>query len=182
MDSVSEGRLSVVCPALATVMRTMAEMLRPAADVHVVQGVRSWAEQAALWAVGRKTPGRPCWHDGLVRTLGTCAQHPHGLRVTNCPPGWSWHQFGLAVDLAPDDPEIPGWQPDWNPSHPQWQKMETVALSLGLTCGSQFRSFPDNPHFQLTGRFGVNPDDEVRQLFLDGGMIAVWRESGLWSG
>lgn len=73
--------------------------------------------------------------------------------------------------------DISPGQPDWDISHPAWDRLTSVGISLGLTSGSTWRTFKDYPHFQLTGRFPVNPDDEVRTLFRDGGIMAVWQES-----
>ena len=157
MDSISEARLQLIYPALAAKIAQLSTMLE--ADgvmIRVVQGLRSWQEQDNLYAQGRTAPGHI---------------------VTNCPGGHSYHNFGLAVDCVPDDPSQPGYQPDWNSSHPTWKDMETKGQSLGLDSGATWRSFPDAPHFQLTGRFPEGaPDDEVRQLFKDGGMQAVWSE------
>jgi predicted transcriptional regulator len=60
-----------------------------------------------------------------------------------------------------------------------WQRMLAVGNSVGLVEGAEWRTFPDWPHFQLTGKWPVTPDDEVRQVFLDGGMLAVWEQGGL---
>lgn len=148
-------RLKFINPTLAYhVGRLITQLESEGFIVEVVQGFRSYTEQQALYDQGRTKPGNI---------------------VTKCRPGNSWHNFGLAVDLAPFVKGIP----DWNLSHPVWKRMHEVALSMNFTCGSDFRTFPDNPHFQMTGRFGVNPDDEVRQLFVDGGVAAVWAEAGL---
>lgn len=156
---VSNARLAEVHPLLASKIRQLETMLNlEGIDITVVQGLRSWTQQGALYAQGRTTPGKI---------------------VTNAPGGYSWHCFGLAVDCAPDDPGKPGFPIDWNPEHPDWKRMEQVGMSLGLTSGATWTRLVDAPHFQLTGRFGVTPDDEVRQLFRDGGVSAVWQESGL---
>lgn len=157
MDAISEARLETVAPQLADKVRQMADMLaQEGILIRVTQALRSWSQQDALYAQGRTAPGTV---------------------VTNCPGGHSYHNFGLAVDCVPDDPAQPGYQPDWNASHPTWKRMEAVGISLGLDSGSTWRSFPDAPHFQLTGRFPEGaPSDEVRQLFKDGGMQAVWNE------
>jgi len=156
MDSVSEARLQQVAPFLADKIHTLSTMLlQEGIDIRVVQGLRSWTEQDALYAQGRTTPGNI---------------------VTNVPGGYSYHCFGLAADCVPS---IGGstYIPDWNPSHPAWQRMEAVGQSLGLDSGATWRTFPDFPHFQFTGRFPeAEPDDEVRQIFKDGGMQAVWSE------
>ena len=156
MDAVSEARLSLINPKLADKIRTLAGMLaQESVFLKITQGLRSWDQQQKLYDQGRALPGKI---------------------VTNCPGGWSWHNFGLAVDCLPETVE---GQADWNAEHPQWKRMELLGASLGLSSGALFRSFPDAPHFQLTGRFPVSPDAEVRQLFKDGGMQAVWDEANL---
>lgn len=121
-------------------------------DVQVTQGLRSWAEQAALYAQGRTAPG------GIV---------------TNAQPGHSYHQFGLAVDVAPFDAGIP----DWNSAHPVWKRIVSVGVSVGLVDGAEWRTFPDWPHFQMTGQLPVSPDDAVRAAFLAGGIDQVWKDT-----
>lgn len=158
MDAISEARLQQVFPTLADKIRKLHDMLeQEGIEIRVVQALRSWQQQDALYAQGRTTPGN---------------------KVTNCPGGHSYHNFGLAVDCVPSErgPEFP-YNPDWHANHPQWKRMETIGVSLGLDSGAGWRSFPDAPHFQLTGRFPEGaPTDEVRQLFKDGGMTAVWDE------
>jgi len=160
MDSISEARLQLVWPLLSDKIHTLSDMLsQESIDVRVVQGMRSWSEQDDLYAQGRTSPGPV---------------------VTKCKGGDSYHNFGMAVDCVPSQfaPDQ-SYNPDWNASHPSWKRMEAIALSLGLTVGADFRTFPDNPHFQLTGRFPVGaPDGEVQQLFKDGGMQAIWDEAG----
>jgi peptidoglycan L-alanyl-D-glutamate endopeptidase CwlK len=153
MDPISEARLGEVHPALAEKVRQMAEMLEQEnITIRVTQGLRSWAEQEALYAQGRTVPGSI---------------------VTNAPPGTSWHNFGLAADVAPFDGSIP----DWNLSHPVWKRIVSVGESCGLVAGAEFRTFPDWPHFQLTGQLPVSPDDAVRAAYQSGGMEAVWSDT-----
>lgn len=159
MDSVSEARLQLVCPALADKIHLLGTMLQDESIFfRVTQGLRSWADQDKLYQQGRTTPGKI---------------------VTNAPAGHSWHEFGLAVDLVVmiDDNTVP----DWDVTHPSWQRLITVGKSLGLFSGSDFCSIKDNPHFQLTGKFPVSPNNEARQLFLNVGIQAVWAEAGFQS-
>lgn len=153
----SEERLAELHPELALRARKI-DALLPSLSIQVAQGLRTWAQQQLLYEQGRTSPGKI---------------------VTNCPGGMSWHNFGLAVDLFPED-VIPG-QPDWNTANPAWLKMIGAGVSLGLVSGSNWRTFPDWPHFQLTGRFGVDPDEEVREIFKNGGVQAVWDEAGIIS-
>ena len=150
MDAVSEARLSEVHPMLAQRVRSMTEMLAGEnITIRVVQSLRSWAEQAALYAEGRTTP------ESIV---------------TNAQPGHSYHNFGLAVDVAPFDMGIP----DWNGNHPAWRRIVAVGESVGLVSGSTWRTFPDWPHFQWTSQYPISPNDEVRQLFTITGIQSVW--------
>jgi peptidoglycan LD-endopeptidase CwlK len=151
VDVVSEQRLSEVYPGLAKLVREMAAQLEAEGiDIRVTQSLRTMAEQEALYAEGRTEPGAV---------------------VTNAQPGYTWHQFGLAVDVAPLTPQ----GVDWNTSHPVWGRIVAVGTGLGLMAGAEWRSFPDWPHFQLTGRFPATPNDEVRSLFQAEGLPGVWR-------
>jgi peptidoglycan L-alanyl-D-glutamate endopeptidase CwlK len=159
MDTVSEIRLAQVYPGLADKVRAMAATLEAEAiDIRVTQGLRTMEEQEALYAQGRTVAGAV---------------------VTNATAGTSWHNFGLAVDVVPLTPQ----GPDWNTAHPVWGRIISVGTQLGLVAGAQWRTFPDWPHFQLTGRFPVSPDDEARIILATGGLDAVWKaafeESGL---
>jgi len=159
MDTVSELRLAQVYPGLADKIRSMAATLEAEAiDIRVTQGLRTMAEQEALYAQGRTTVGAV---------------------VTNAAAGTSWHNFGLAVDVVPLTPQ----GPDWDIGHPVWTRIVAVGTALGMVAGAQWRTFPDWPHFQFTGRFPTTPNDEARTILATGGVNAVWEaafnESGL---
>ena len=154
MDAISEARLSLICPIVAGKVLNLASILT--FPFRVTQGLRSWNEQERLYAQGRSLPGKI---------------------VTNAQPGHSWHNYGLAIDIVPL--EMQTSTPDWNIHHPAWQVIHSAAKALGFTCGADFRTFPDWPHLQITGRFSVSPDEEVRLIFKCGGMEAVWGESGI---
>lgn len=154
MDSVTVARLRSVHPILKDrVTRLITQLETEGVTVRVTQGLRTWEEQDALYARGRTAPGP---------------------RVTNCPGGRSYHNFGLAVDCVPS---LPGnvYNPDWNNTHPTWKRMEALGMGLGLVSGANWRSFPDAPHFQFTGRFPEGePSEELKQLYNSGGFPAVW--------
>lgn len=150
MDNISEARLQNVIPVLADKIRQMAAMLElEGIVIRVTQGLRTIAEQDALYAQGRTAPGKI---------------------VTNCKGGFSYHNFGLAVDCVPSQfgPDEP-FNPDWNAAHNSWKRMEAIGQSLGLESGATWRTFPDAPHFQIQGRFPVGaPNDELRELAQQG--------------
>lgn len=162
MDTASEIRLLVVCPALTDKVRLVdAEFQRQVGDhLEVVQGLRTWNQQEALWLKGRDANGNVINKDEIV---------------TNAPPGHSYHELGMAVDCVPRSLlPVKGWAP----KSILWDVLTKIAESFGLACGSCWMH-KDLPHFQLTGKFPVSPDDEVRQIFKDAGMVQVWKEAGL---
>jgi peptidoglycan L-alanyl-D-glutamate endopeptidase CwlK len=154
MNSHSIERLSQVIPALAEKITKLAEMcdLDPVfttenAKLEITQGLRTWDDQAKLFALGRTVPGR---------------------EVTNARPGESWHNFGCAVDVAPF---IGDAQPDWDEAHQIWARIVELGESLGLRSGV---SWKDEPHFECTGNFPPKPPQEVIDAFHTSGIVAVW--------
>jgi len=102
-------------------------------NVLITQGFRSIAEQNELYAQGRTKPGKI---------------------VTNARGGYSYHNFGLAFDIAiqNDDGSL-----CWSVSDKRWKTVGAIGKSLGLEWGGDWRKFPDYPHFQLT--FGLSLAD-----------------------
>lgn len=146
--------LASVYPGLASLIRQLTQTLAGEnINIRVTQGLRPWEVQQELYEQGRTKPGKI---------------------VTNARPGYSWHCFGLAVDVAPFDAE---GQPDWNINHPVWHRIVDAGTCLGLVAGAEWRTFPDYPHFQLTGRFPVTPNDEARSILATQGLAGVWREA-----
>ena len=159
MDAISLERLKMLAPGFAKKLHTVLLMLE-AEDVHmrIVQGLRTWKEQDDLYAQGRSKPGNI---------------------VTKVRGGYSWHNYGLAADCVPDaDPNRPGFQPDWEPSSQRYKRFLAVAKAQGLTIGADWRTFPDYPHVQ-DGKLSVGPTDEIRELYAQKGMNAVWIHYGL---
>jgi peptidoglycan L-alanyl-D-glutamate endopeptidase CwlK len=157
MDAFSEQRLAQVMPALSAKIHELYDTLvKDGVEIRVVQGLRTVAEQDALYNQGRTTLGKV---------------------VTNCRGGYSWHNVGCAVDIVPST-HGPGqpYDPDWNNAHPTWKKLVAAAEALGLNCGADWRTFKDWPHVQMTGKYPVGaPTDEVRALLASGGLPTVWK-------
>ena len=90
----------------------------------VTQTLRSHDEQAALWAIGRTEPGNI---------------------VTHAPPGYSWHEFGLAFDVA-----IARFPSDTTPNDlydGPWQLVGDEGEKVGLEWAGRWKH-PDRPHFE----------------------------------
>ena len=148
LDAISEERLAEVHPELSRRIHQLADML--SFDLRVTQGLRTYPQQDALYQQGRTQPGNI---------------------VTNAKAGYSMHNFGLAVDVVP---YISGVI-DWSGKDEKWAEILAKAPSCGLAEGAQWRSFPDEPHLYPI-ECPANPDDNVRYLFTEGGLQAVWNE------
>lgn len=175
LSPISLARLQEGHPILYRRIIKM-DALAPDINFQVSRCFATAAQQAALYAEGRTTPGPLCEHNGVTRPIGTCPEHPWGLTVTNANVGQSAHEYGYAADLFPED--IVTGQPDWNVNRPAWQKMLAVGLSCGLAEGATWRTFKDNPHFYLQ-ELPANPTTQMRQLLAAQGVQALWNS---WSG
>jgi peptidoglycan L-alanyl-D-glutamate endopeptidase CwlK len=166
MDKVSEQRLAKVHPVLAAKVRQLSDALQAEGiTIRVVQGLRTYQEQAALYAQGRTAPGP---------------------KVTNAPAGSSYHNYGLAVDICPGNPGSNPWQPDWKATdakglRPTWARAIALAKKLSLTCGADFESLKDYPHLQLTGNMPIGaPTTKARQMLASGSdLSSIWDLAGL---
>lgn len=93
--------------------------------ILITQGLRTIAEQDALYAQGRTKPGQI---------------------VTNARGGYSNHNFGVAVDfclLMPDGKNV-----SWTVGT-DWMAVVEIAKSLGFEWGGDWTSFKDYPHFEM---------------------------------
>ena len=97
--------------------------------IEVISGLRSWTQQAALYAQGRTKPGRI---------------------VTKARPGSSWHNYGLAIDLG----LFAGgrYLDEAAPKRAEqiYRELGTLAADMGIEWAGNWKSFPEGPHFQKT--------------------------------
>ena len=127
----------------------------PTEQAGVFEALRSFERQAELYAQGRTIPGN---------------------KVTNAPEGFSWHNYGLAVDIVFDaDPRKPGMQWTWDGNMP-WKKLSAMGESFGLESAAKWLSFPEYPHFQIT--YGLQLT-EARELYDRADLQAVWNSLDL---
>ena len=93
-------------------------------------------------------------------------------KVTNAPTNrYSWHGYGLAVDVVH---ATKFWTP---PGGDAWfRDVAAVFARHGLNWGGDWTK-PDLPHFQW-GRCKPSPSDEARRLLDTQGQAAVWQVLG----
>lgn len=107
-------------------------------NILITQGMRTVAEQNALYAQGRTKPG---------------------AIVTNARGGYSIHNFGLAFDFAVYGKD--GKTIEWSTSidtnsdgYKDYLQVGAIGKTLNLKWGGDFRSIVDYPHFEHT--FGLS--------------------------
>lgn len=146
MNTATETRLAKVHPELARRVRDLITALAlQGHTVEVVQGLRTFAAQDALFAQGRTKPGPV---------------------VTQARGGQSNHNYGLAVDLCP----FVNGKPDWNAKPAVWFAIGTEAVKQGLEWGGNWKKFIDKPHVQLGGLSVA----QCQSLYKGGGLEKVW--------
>jgi peptidoglycan L-alanyl-D-glutamate endopeptidase CwlK len=138
--------LSRLAPALATKGRTLIQRCQEAGiAIRVSQGLRTWAEQDALYVRGRTAPGD-------IRT--------------NARGGESFHNFGMAFDIV----ILESGRITWDPRHPGWRIAGEIGTSLGLLWGGTWKSIRDLPHFEIRAQLTLQ---ECRALY-PSGLPTIW--------
>lgn len=117
--------------------------------VLVVATMRDLATSEAYYAQGRKHPDevnrlRAVAKLGLLKPPFPVTN----IVITNAMPGYSWHNYGLAVDFAPIVDGKPDWK--WDPSDPKdhYDEIADLAAARGMTWGGGWRTFKDAPHVE----------------------------------
>ena len=142
-DARSEKNIAtLVPPAQAKAREWLTRCRAEGINVKVICGLRTYAEQAELYAKGRTAPGP---------------------KVTNARPGYSWHNFGVAWDFVVFDTN---GQPLWD--SPLMDRCGVIGEGLGLEWGGRWKAV-DKPHLQLKTGLTLA---EARQRVKDGKQIA----------
>lgn len=138
MDKPTEDRIKLLHPTVrvevAKIIEECNQALTGRAKVRIAQGLRTMAEQDALYAQGRTKPGNI---------------------VTNAKAGQSIHNYGLAVDIVLIiDGKTASWdtKADWdNDRKADWMECVEVFKKHGWDWGGDWKSFKDMPHFEKKG-------------------------------
>ena len=136
MDKITSDRIDKLHPRIRNEVRYLVQKANAAlsgrAQVRIVQGLRTFAEQDALYAQGRTKPGD---------------------KVTKAKGGQSIHNYGLAIDfcLLIDGSHI-SWSltEDWDGDKvSDWMEIVKIFTDQGYEWGGRWK-FVDNPHLQKT--------------------------------
>lgn len=103
--------------------------------IIAVQGLRSFQESDELYKIGRTVMGKNA-REG----------HPMGDIVTKAPGGASYHNYGLAFDMAMITNGIDDYAVG-----PNWLRVVKIMKSYGMKWGGDFpKGIYDAPHFEMT--------------------------------
>jgi peptidoglycan L-alanyl-D-glutamate endopeptidase CwlK len=127
IDARSEKVLATLHPQVQLVLRSFLVAAKAIAaksglDVKAISGLRSYAEQDALYAKGRTASGSI---------------------VTKARGGYSNHNFGLAIDIGVFSADGKKYYDE----HPLYDELGALGQSLGLEWGGAWK-FKDSPHYQ----------------------------------
>ncbi len=130
IDSRSEATISTLLPAVQPRFRAFYKAANDAMASHglyvkFISGLRSYAEQSALYAQGRTKPG---------------------AKVTNARAGYSNHNFGTAIDLAVFE-KVKGKEV-YHQSHAAYAWLGPIGEASGLKWGGRWKT-PDRPHYEF---------------------------------
>lgn len=123
VDKRSEKSIATLLPEVRPIARALVHTAASTGiRIKIISGLRTFAEQDALFAKGRTRPGR---------------------RVTNARGGFSNHNFGIAFDIGVFEGSR------YLPESPKYNAVGTLGVGLGLEWGGNWKSFVDAAHFQL---------------------------------
>jgi hypothetical protein len=122
-DKTSDRRIKTLHPLIQCDVASIINEAEATLGVkfRITQALRTIEQQNGLYAKGRTAPG------GIV---------------TNARGGKSFHNYGLAFDVA----IIKGRRVIWK--SPDYKKLSTIASKYGFFWGGNFKSLNDEPHFE----------------------------------
>ncbi len=123
VDARSETIIATLQPEVHPYARALVQKCEQhGISIRIISGLRSYAEQDALYAQGRTKPGDI---------------------ITNAHGGYSNHNFGIAFDVGVYE----GTR--YRADSPKYAAVGVLGMELGLSWGGTWKSLVDQPHFQL---------------------------------
>jgi peptidoglycan L-alanyl-D-glutamate endopeptidase CwlK len=117
------------------VIKLLSTLTAQGINVGIVASMRTIEQQNTEYRRGRDDNGNDI---------------PGEVRTTWVQGGYSYHNYGLAIDLEVYTDIDKSWAKDWNVEGAAWQTVITTAESLGFTSGYRWEGEQkDSPHFQI---------------------------------
>lgn len=123
VDARSEKVIATLLPQVQPLARALVQKAALSGIcIKIISGLRTYAEQDALYAQGRTTPGSI---------------------VTKAKGGYSNHNFGIAFDVGVFEGN------KYLDDSPKYKAAGVLGTDLGLEWGGNWKTISDQPHFQL---------------------------------
>lgn len=123
VDSRSEKNILTLDSKIQPLARSLVHKAASVGiTIKVISGLRTYAEQDALYAQGRTKPGNI---------------------ITNARAGYSNHNFGIAFDIGIFEGN------KYLEESPKYKTVGILGKDIGLEWGGSWKSIVDEPHFQL---------------------------------
>ena len=123
VDDRSEKAIATLLPQVQPYARALVKKAaQHGITIKVIAGLRTYEEQNELFTQGRTKPGRI---------------------VTNARGGFSNHNFGIAFDVGVFEGA------NYLGESPKYKAVGALGMDLGLDWGGNWKTFLDEPHFQL---------------------------------
>ena len=123
VDSRSEKAIATLLPEVQPLARALVQKAASVGiTIKIISGLRTYAEQDALYAKGRTEPG-PI--------------------VTKAKGGYSNHNFGIAFDIGVFEGN------KYLDESPKYKAVGALGVDMGLEWGGNWKTIVDQPHYQL---------------------------------
>jgi len=123
VDSRSEKAIATLLPEVQPMARALVHKAASVGiTIKIISGLRTYAEQNALYAKGRTAPG-----DIVTKARG----------------GYSNHNFGIAFDIGVFEGN------KYLDESPKYKAVGALGVDLGLEWGGNWKTIVDQPHYQL---------------------------------
>lgn len=164
IDQISIQRAETLHPAVREdaikILELADKELSGRAMLRYAEVTRTFPKQALLYAQGRQTAGTVITYEGQKMTV------PSGGIVTYAQPGYSYHNYGLAIDIVLI---IDGKSASWdtatdydNDKISDWQEVVKLFENMDWEWGGKWVGKKrDLPHFQKT--FGLKESELLRR-------------------
>lgn len=149
-DKVTIERIDLMHPKLRDEVRQIykeiCDALTGEAFCRFSYTLRTFAEQDALYAIGRTKPGK---------------------KVTNAKGGQSYHNYGLALDIVIINGKIAEWdtKKDYDKDgRADWMEIVSIFKRYGWEWGGDW-GFKDYPHFQKSMGYSIARLQDLHKTF-----------------
>jgi peptidoglycan L-alanyl-D-glutamate endopeptidase CwlK len=152
VDSRSEKVIATLLPEVQPMARALVQKAASVGiTIKIISGLRTYAEQDALYAKGRTEPGNI---------------------VTKARGGYSNHNFGIAFDIGVFEGN------KYLDESPKYKAVGALGVDLGLEWGGNWKTIVDQPHFQLRPDWATNMTEkqmlaELRNRHVSGSGVYV---------